>query len=64
MDDMDSDDPEEIEVESDQDSEAEEDLQLEVDEAHNTSKVSRFVYDWIKLISYNLVFRMIWKWNT
>lgn len=40
MDDIDSDDPEEIEVESDQDSEAEEDLQLEVDEAHNTSKVS------------------------
>ncbi|XP_063708476.1 ubiquitin-conjugating enzyme E2 Q2 [Culicoides brevitarsis] len=38
MDDMDSDDPEEIEVESDQDSEAEEDLQLEVDDAHNTSK--------------------------
>lgn len=44
MDETESDDGDDIEVESEQDSDGEEDLQLEVDDAHNTSKVSIYIW--------------------
>lgn len=66
--DTESDEGEEMEDavgESDQESEADEDLQLEVDDAHNTSKVSAMKFH-LKQFCYNFFvfnFRTIWKLN-
>lgn len=51
MDETESDEGDDIEVESEQDSDGEEDLQLEVDDAHNTSKVSiEILYTFFKFM--------------